>query len=187
MTNRIPDFDHNLVLPPHLGDPTRREHLSPYPCSTLDLCLRFGTTAERRNILGRYLDFRDRLRAEGMTTGYQWLDGSFLEDVETSEGRAPRDLDVLTIYWDYDRLFQSNLVRNFLEFASPKLAKSAYFLDHYALDAGMKPEITLEQARYWILLFSHNRLGVWKGMLKIELNTPADDVAACGELAKLTP
>ena len=59
MPNPIPVFDHNLVLPPHLGDPVDRSQLSPYPCTTLNLCQRLGTTAERRAILGKFLDFRE--------------------------------------------------------------------------------------------------------------------------------
>ncbi len=41
--------------------------------------------------------------------------------------------------------------------------------------------------RYWISLFSHNRLGVWKGMLRIALNTPSEDAAARLELSQPTP
>ncbi len=174
MPTPIPAFDHNLVLPPHLGDPARRDHLSPYPCTTLGLCQRFGITAERREILGKFLDFRDRVRTEGMTNGFQWLDGSFLEDVETREGRAPQDLDVVTVFWGYDRSMLARIVGGFPEFASRPLAKAGYKLDHFPFDAGFDPHFTVEQTRYWILLFSHNRLGIWKGMLKIDLDTPSE-------------
>jgi hypothetical protein len=187
MANPIPAFDHNLVLPPHLGDPVNRGQLSPYACTTLDLCQRLGTTPERRTILAKFLDFRDRLRSAGLTNGFQWLDGSFMEDVETRESRCPRDLDVVTVYWGYDLAFQSQLVTVFPEFASPRLSKAYYSLDHYTFDAGYDPTLTLEQTRYWILLFSHNRQGVWKGMLKIDLNTPAEDAAARQELGQHTP
>jgi hypothetical protein len=187
MANPIPQFDHNLVLPPHLGDPTNPLQLSPYPCTTLDLCQRFGTTAPRRAILGKFLDFRDRLRSEGLTSGFQWVDGSFLEDVEARDGRPPNDLDVVTVYWGYDLPFQAQLMGHFPEFRSPALSKTNYSLDHYALDAGYSPEVTLEWTRYWILLFSHNRSGVWKGMLRVALNTPTEDAAARVELQKITP
>jgi hypothetical protein len=187
MPNPIPDFDHNLVLPPHLGDPVDHGQLSPYPCTTLDLCQRLGITSERRTILGKFLGFRERLHNEGLTTGFQWLDGSFLEDMETREGRPPADLDVVTVYWGYDTKFQASLVGRFPDIANPLLSKANYSLDHYPFDAGYSPSFTLEQTRYWILLFSHNRLGVWKGMLRIELNTPAADAAAKRELAKVTP
>lgn len=187
MSNPIPNFDHNLVLPPHLGNPVNRGQLSPYPCTTLDLCQRLGTSPERRAILGKFLDFRKRLRGEGLTNGFQWVDGSFLEDVETRESRSPKDLDLVTVYWGYDRTFQTGLASRFREFASPVLSKANYSLDHYNFDAGFDPTVTLEQTRYWILLFSHNRQGVWKGMLRIELNTPTEDTAARQELAKATP
>ena len=187
MPNPIPYFDHNLVLPPHLGDPVDRAQLSPYPCTTLDLCQRLGTTAARRAILEKYLSFRERLHNAGLVNGFQWLDGSFLEDVETRENRPPKDLDVVTVYWGYDKSFQAQLAINFREFASPTLAKATYSLDHYNFDASFNPTVTLEQTRYWILLFSHNRQGIWKGMLRIELNTPAEDEAARQELAKGTP
>jgi hypothetical protein len=187
MSNSIPAFNHNHVLPPHLGDPVNYSQLSPYPCTTLELCDRFGTSPERRLILGRFLDFRERLRGEQLTTGFQWLDGSFLEDVELRERRSPRDLDVVTVYWGYDRLFQQGLAARFREFASPMLAKATYGLDHYNFDAGFKPELTLEQTRYWILLFSHNRQGVWKGMLKIDLDTPVEDNLARVKLKEASP
>ena len=187
MSNPIPKFDHNLVLPPHLGDPTLPNHLSPYPCTTLDLCERLGTTPERRRILGGFLSFRERLQTEGLMTGFQWLDGSFLEDIELRDGRPPRDLDVVTVYWGYDLAFQTALLSKFPEVANPVLAKAKYSLDHYPFDAGYRPEVTLEKTRYWISLFSHNRSGVWKGMLRIQLNTPAEDAAARQELAKVAP
>ncbi len=183
----IPSFDHNLVLPPHLGDPTQLSELSPYPCTTLELCQQLGTSPERRRILGRFLDFRERLTSAGLTTGFQWLDGSFLEDIEARQGRSPKDLDVVTVYWGYDIPFQHQLVTSFPEFAEPTLAKANFSLDHYPFDASYRPEATVELARYWISLFSHNRLAVWKGMLRVELVTAADDSAARAELAKATP
>lgn len=177
MANSIPDFDHNFVLPPHLGDPRGPEQLSPYPCTTLDLIQRFSTSNERRTILRGFLDFRERLRATGLTDGFQWLDGSFLEDIENNprELRAPRDLDLVTVYWGYDQAFQKTVIATFPEFANPSMAKANFALDHYPFDAGYSPELTVEYARYWMLLFSHNRDGVWKGMLKIALDTPALD------------
>ncbi len=184
MPDPIPPFDHNLVLPPHLGSPTLASELSPYPCSTVDLCRRFGFSPERRAILAGFLDFRENLHAGGLLTGFQWLDGSFLEDIETRETRPPNDLDVVTVYWGFDA---TPLAAEFPEFANPPLAKANFHLDHYPFDAGYSPELTIEMTRYWISLFSHNRLGVWKGMLRIELNTPSEDAAARLELSQPTP
>jgi len=114
----IPDFDHNFVLPPHLGDPPRPEDLSPYPCTTVDLVEKLATSSARVQILDGLLEFRSRLRAEGLRQGFQWLDGSFLENVELREGRPPRDLDVVTVYWGYDQAFQVDLAARFPAFVS---------------------------------------------------------------------
>lgn len=114
----------------------------------------------------------------GLTNGFQWLDGSFLEEVEAREGRPPRDLDVVTVYWGYDLDFQQELVVNLPEFADSELSKDSFHLDHYPFDAGFAPDVAVDYSRYWIQLFSHNREAVWKGMLKAGLNTPDDDKLA---------
>lgn len=59
--------------------------------------------------------------------------------------------------------------------------------DHYPLDASFRPEVTVESVGYWISLFFHNRLAGRKGMLRVELDTVAEDSAARAELAKATP
>lgn len=71
----IPAFDHNLVLPPHTGDPTDRNGLSPFACTTVELVRRFATSKERKEILGKFLQFRAELQNRGLHVGYQWLDG----------------------------------------------------------------------------------------------------------------
>jgi hypothetical protein len=178
MPNPIPDFNYNLVLPPYVGKPTRKEDLSPYKCTSSELCERFATSPDRIKILKGFLSFRERLQVHGLILGYQWLDGSFLEDVELREFRPPNDLDVVTIYWNYDLPFQEELMNMFPEFVDSDLSKKNYLLDHYPFDAGESPEIAVDYSRYWIQLFSHNRDSVWKGMLQIDLNTASDDAAA---------
>lgn len=171
----IPNFDHNHVLPPHLGNPTDRSHLSPYPCSILELCHRFSTSNNRVQILKSFILFRQRMNTLGIIYGFQWLDGSFLENIEISEGRPPRDLDVVTFFGGLSISEQTNIRASFPEFAHPGLAKRNFFLDHYPVDYSFNPDVTVEQTRYWLQLFTHNRVGVWKGILRLSLNTPIDD------------
>jgi len=185
MANPIPNYDHNLVLPPHLGDPRNPSDLSPFPCSTIDLVDRFSTSKQRIEILKGLISFRERLHTLGLMQGFQWLDGSFLEDIESREKRDPKDLDVVTVYWGYDSIFQNALCTSLPEFKDPNLAKVNYLLDHYPFDAGFTPISTVENSRYWIQLFSHNRNSVWKGMLQVELNTPSDDQIALQNLHKV--
>jgi hypothetical protein len=174
----IPSFDHNLVLPPHLGNPANLTDLSPYSATSMELVQRFATSFERVQILSGFLNFREQLQQRGLINGFQWLDGSFLEDIEAQENRAPNDLDLVTVYWGYDGNFQDHLFQQFPEFRDPILAKQNYHLDHYPFDAGYHPDFTVEYTRYWVQLFTHNRNKVWKGMIKIDLNTLGEDAAA---------
>ena len=179
----IPNFDANSVLPPHLGDPRLPQELSPYPCSCTELCDRFGTSAERVTILRGLIQLRAELRQHGMTKAFQWIDGSFLEDIEVSEGRPPRDIDVVTFYWSPDPNFTQNLIAAFPDLVNRAAIKANFHTDHFPVDAGFHPQTTIEFTRYWAGLFSHNRNSIWKGMLKIDLDTQPDDLAAEALLA----
>ena len=187
MPNPIPDFDHNLVIPPHLGDPTSIDQLSPYRASTKDLCEKLCTSVDRKLILEGLLDFRECLRSEGIVEGFQWIDGSFLEDVERRERRSPRDIDVLTVYWIYDIDHQDTVAGKFPAFVDRRISKAQFKVDHFPLDMNAEPELVIDSTLYWIQLFSHNRSAVWKGMLRIDLNTPETDIEAREILTSFAP
>lgn len=174
----IPNFDHNNVIPLHLGNPTQPQHLSPYPCTTLELCQIFATSKERIEILHGFLLFRQKMNKLGIIQGFQWLDGSFIENIEVSENRAPRDIDVVTFFGGISLENQEVVAQKFAEFVNSKISKVTYKVDHYPVDYCYKPDVTVELTRYWIQLFTHNRLGVWKGLLRLELNTPEIDAAS---------
>lgn len=179
-----PNFDHNNVIPPHTGDPTSPQDVSPYKCDSLELCKRFATSPQRNKLLLGLLDFRQQLAEFGILEGFQWLDGSFLENIEVSQNRSPNDIDVVTFFID-NGLDVDTVFKEFPEFIYAEKSKSTYGLDHYPVDFGHKPELTVESSRYWIQLFSHNRLGIWKGMIRLELNTPTIDLEALNYLKQL--
>lgn len=174
----IPDFDHNGVIPPFLGNPTEPKNVAPYSCSITELVEKFGFSPQRRKILYGLLDFRQNLRQSGIKKGFQWLDGSFLEDIEGKKKRAPNDLDLVTIFWGYDKKFLNEVATNFPAFCDRKRCRKEYSLDHYLLDADYNPVVTVQGAAYWSQLFSHNRRGTRKGMLKIDLDTENEDIQA---------
>jgi hypothetical protein len=150
------------------------------------VCRKFATTEERRAILRGWLQFRQRLIALGVADGFQWLDGSFLEDIENSESRAPRDLDIITFYVNpaahNPNTFLALLCAHLPEFVDRDAAKRNYRLDHFPVTLTAAPAAVVEHTRYWTGLFSHRRDGVWKGMLRVELNTPTVDTAAAAIL-----
>ena len=176
----IPAFDGILnVLPPHLGDPRVRADLSPYPCTIAELCNRFATSSTRKSILEGFLNFRAELFRVGLS-GFQWIDGSFLEDTETQEGRDPGDIDVVTFT---DSPMELPALCTHIASSNPFLlvrshVKATYSVDHFLMPLGSKPALIVDNTRYWYGLFSHRRDGLWKGMLVVKLTDQADDLAA---------
>lgn len=180
----IPPFDLNSVLPPHLGNPTKLEQVSPYRTTTVELVQRFATSPERVKILSGLLGLRKALRDRGMIEGFQLLDGSFLEDVEKAESRAPNDIDVATFFWNLSQDQISALINAVPDIRNHDQVKTHFLVDHYLVNASAAPNIVVEMSQYWYGLFSHRRDNLWKGMLRIELNTPEDDLKAGAYLSE---
>jgi hypothetical protein len=191
----IPDFDHNLVLPPHVGDHSvNAANMSPYPCTSLELCAKLGTSPERQAILRGFFELREILRQLGVSIGFQWINGSFTEDVENDPRRKnpPNDIDVVTFYRPLPALpapLPQHLATAIPILGNRAATKTRFRVDHFMIPMDPRsPEFLIDQARYWFGLFSHRRGDdVWKGMLKISLDTPADDLLAIGNLPTVAP
>lgn len=175
----IPPFDPiTNVLPPHSGDPRDPAQMSPYYCTVEELCDRFATSTARKRILQRFLDFRSELFALGIK-GFQWLDGSLVENIEMLEAREPADIDVITFVGDpADPVALNRTMATTPNLLNRTYVKSQYFVDHFWVPLGSTPALIVDQTRYWCALFSHRRNGLWKGMLVVDLINPMDDQAA---------
>lgn len=121
------------------------------------------------------MNFRLAMIKHGIIYGFQWIDGSFTENVEARENRAPNDVDVATFFKGVPNDHHIYLKTNFPEFLSPVLSKQNFHVDHYPVPYSMDPELTVELTKYWYQLFSHNRAGIWKGILKIPLYTTSQN------------
>ena len=167
------------ILPPFKGtDPGGDPALmSPYEVGPVDVVERFGTTDRRRTILKGWLDHRAALRGLGADRGFQWLDGSFVED------KVPHDLDVVVF------LHRPASVQNAAGWAPVRQAypevfirprvKQVYNLDTFFLDMNGNPETLVSMARYLLQLFSHQRQSfLWKGMLQVRLEDTGEDEQA---------
>jgi hypothetical protein len=89
----IPPFSIDGVLPPHVGASGPGglpQDMTPYVVTAVEVVSTLATTAKRKAILERWLSFRAALRGLGFQRGFQWLDGSFVEE------KDPNDLDVIT-------------------------------------------------------------------------------------------
>lgn len=183
----IPSFSVSGVLPPFVGsDPTHPAMQAPYRTSMTEVVQRFSFNLERIAILEGLFDYRDKMRSIKVT-GYQWLDGSFVEDCEGTRNRPPADIDVIT--FAYRPTHQDGKYLNINEFElltdqypelfDPDDAKNTYKCDAYYVDFNQPPHSLAGAVTYWCNLFSHSRINnLWKGVLQVELNVDDTDAKA---------
>lgn len=181
-TVAIPEWNTLGLLPPiDPADPISAER-SPYPVALLDVILRFATSPERRKVLNGFLDYRAALHDMGLVSGFQWLDGSFTEQVETLERRPPGDIDVVTFIHTPNNFAPT---AEQIEVLNHDAAKSRFLVDSYFVEINREPpEAIVERSAYWYSMWSHRRNQAWKGYLKIDLN-PEHDADARERLTQL--
>ncbi|MCB1328110.1 MAG: hypothetical protein KDK28_00975 [Maritimibacter sp.] len=176
----IPRFDGGGTLPAFVGsDPTGRGTRSPYRASIDDLIDRFATSRDRAKLLIGLNQYRKRLFDGGFIAGRQWIDGSFVEDVESTRNRPPKDIDVVTLFnrplkyfsdpklWAHDyRAFLHN------DFFNTLTIKPKYHCDTYCIDMDGDPFSSVSSATYWFGLFSEQRgSSRRKGIVEVPLAT----------------
>lgn len=188
-TVALPSWNALGLIPPiDEQQPTSVER-SPYAVSLTDFVLRFGQTQPRRVVLEGFLKYRAGLHTAGLVSGFQWLDGSFLENVELLEVRAPNDIDVVTFFDLPAGKSQMDLQQQFPEMfpttrdAHQKL-KAVYCVDAYVEHLGKVPSRLVRQASYWYSMWSHRRNQAWKGYVQIDLAS-TDDASAIAQLENL--
>ena len=172
----IPAWNYAGALPPirpnALGSSPDR---SPYIVDLAVLFDRFATSPERKVILEGLLRFRADLHAAGITSGFQWMDGSFLEQVEALEGRAPRDMDVVTFFYLPQGQDQKSLIQHHGILFDQKQVKETYAMDAYFTVLGQPTDQwQIKNIAYWYSLWSHRRDGLWKGFVQVDLDQSQD-------------
>lgn len=180
----IPAWTADGVLPPiNASQPVSPER-SPYVVSLTDYVLRFSDTPERRSVLDGFLRYRAALHGAGVVQGFQWLDGSFLEHVELTEGRAPNDVDVVTFYLPAG-VSQAQLASQLGALLDHDSVKAGFRVDGYLAHLGMDAERLTRQSAYWYSVWSHRRNQLWKGFVQVDLAS-AEDTVVAATLASLT-
>ena len=182
VAGQIPNWSPRGVLPPVPSGTAAPQNRSPYSVSLIDFVLRFSDTKPRREIVSGFLEFRGALQTLGLVKSFQWIDGSFVEDIETVEGRAPVDIDIVTFFHLPGDKDQATLHQH-----SPRLFHPAATIEDFRVDAYFvqlntaAPESLVARSAYWYSLWSHRRDGQWKGYLQIDLS-PADEEVAKAQL-----
>lgn len=144
----------------------------------------------RSRLLDGMLKYRAALHAAGLVTGFQWIDGSFLEHVEHLAGRAPNDVDIVTFY----RIAPGDtpdivLARNPDLFDRVK-AKATFKVDAFLVPLDADAAFLVANSAYWYGVWSHRRDFSWKGFVEVDLTpaeTPALDLLKTLPAAGATP
>lgn len=192
----IPDFTKEGLLPAHNGDPANRRASSPYPVTTVELCERFGTSPERREILRGFIQLRLLMRQLEVTEGFQWVNGRFVEK-DNGRRKAPDHVQVVTFYKPSPLLRHPDYAEMVKPLQNVGATRSKFAVDHSIVSLDIDDKATgrtdlnklqtlIDHTRHYSGLLSHQaESNVWKGLLRVELNTAADDLAALERLTEL--
>ncbi|OQC08989.1 MAG: hypothetical protein BWX75_01369 [Candidatus Cloacimonetes bacterium ADurb.Bin088] len=175
----IPLWTGDGVLPPIRPEmPGSSPERSPYCVALSAFVDQFATSPERVKILEGLFEFRGRLHELGIISGFQWLDGSFLEQVEILESRSPRDVDLVTFLHLPPDENQESLFMKDGELFKTEYLKNTYSVDGYFMILGQPVDaLHVKQICYWYSMWSHRRNGLWKGFVQIDLD-PSQDTDA---------
>lgn len=182
----VPPFDMRGLLPPFIGDDAATPDRSPYVATMPELVASLGTTDHRRQLIRNLIAYRALLASDGYERGIQFVDGSFVENVEQSAGRAPGDIDVFSILSaptkyksDFTAWGSAGLPFWRAEVADRDKNKQRFLLDTYAvLFEELQPIGLVQSVIYWYGLFSHQRgTFAWKGFVALALDRASDEAA----------
>ncbi|MEA1625038.1 hypothetical protein RPN16_26185 [Salmonella enterica] len=184
MSNEIPDWNDVGILPPISVSSPTSSNRSPYKTNTIELVSRYAFNKQRISILGGFLEFRSRLYEIGMVSGFQWVDGSFTENIELTESRPPNDIDVVTFFHTPEGQTQQSLMCKDMSLFLPEQGswrKSVFMVDSYWQSLSSEPEKLVERTVYWYSMWAHKRDLSWKGFLQVPLSD-SDDLQAKAKL-----
>jgi hypothetical protein len=183
----IPDFNHSHVLPPFLGQSHSSASASPYEVAATELVARFATSPERIALLSGLFAYRAGLNALGFIDGFQWLDGSFVENVELFRSQAPHDIDVVTFVHpptgktanEISAMMQQNP-----QLFNRQQCRDQFGCDTFLVRLNVPAQRLVRETTFWHGFFSHRRGDqVWKGLLQLPLSS--DDVGTKMQLDNL--
>ncbi len=148
---------------------------SPYEVTFKSFASHFATSQERKAILKGFLSFRRKIYSVGIVSGFQWVDGSFVENVEQLESRSPGDVDVVTFFDLPNQTVWEKFKENFAEFFHPENSKKKFLVDAYYVQLNDRdPYSLVRDAAYWYSMWAHRRSRQWKGFLQIPLSQEED-------------
>ena len=174
----IPDWDNQHRLPPirpqsHEREQHEPQNRSPYKASIGEFIKRFAVSPHRVGLLHRFLDYRRDIYDAGIKDGFQWINGSFVEDIENrgQDPRPPNDIDVVTFYHP-----PQNGSDSYLDLFNNLKTRPKYDVDAYPVQLGeLLDEAVAVEIGYWAIFWSQQRgSGGLKGFVQVDLDPEAD-------------
>lgn len=183
----IPEFNHQGLIPPFDVNKPTDYNRSPYLVSLSEMIHRLSIGnadldyQKRLSILEGFLNYRGFLHSIGLTTGFQWINGSFVTNKELICKAPPNDIDVVTIFMLPQGETQASYYNKNKSVFDLKNIKTQYFVDaNYVCIApsNMNLQLMIEQTNYWHGLWSHHKQTLqWKGYLQVDLMSSEDSDA----------
>jgi hypothetical protein len=175
----IPDWNISAVLPPiRPGAAGHSPDRSPYKASLSEVVEKFAKSSPRIEILRGLLKYRAELRNRGISSGFQWLDGSFMENKEILLLETPKDVDVVTFFHLPNGLDEAAFSPKVADLFDVTNTKKLYHVDAYPCVLGKSMEETnVTTISYWYSMWSHRRNGLWKGFVQVDISEDEDNIA----------
>jgi hypothetical protein len=186
----IPDWTSKAVIP--MVRPVRPEeqalpeNRSPFEATMTQVVERFALTPERGRLIHNLIEYRKALYAAGITDGFQWINGSFVEDVETRPrpGKAPTpdDIDIVTFYH-----LPGQQTPETIELFSASATSQRFDIDGYGIQLGLNlTAVDVESITYWYGMWSLRKEDHEpKGFVRVPLD-PHNDRDALRALEEMT-
>jgi hypothetical protein len=126
---------------------------------------------------------RARLSDLQIVDGFQWVDGHFLEAYEKRTRKPPENIRVVTFCIPSPMVTDPNYARLAEPLKKGRATRAAFHVDHSLIPLNWPAQDIIEATRFQSAILSHSDNGVWKGYVRINLNTPDEDMAASEYLA----
>lgn len=142
---------------------------APFRVSMFQFVNRFCFSDRRREILEGFCSLRKAYYKAGIRVGFQWVNGSFSENIK----EKPGDIDVVTFFenpYGSQQELEIALFSCGVHMRDRKGTKDKFHCDAFYMDMTLQfGHNFVERTAYWYGLFSHTRDSIWKGMVQLDL------------------
>ena len=178
----IPDWTSKAVIPTvrpvRLAEQALPENRSPFEATMTHVVERFAFTPQRARLIHNLIDYRNALYAADITDGFQWINGSFVEHVETrprpGQEPTPNDIDIVTFYRP-----PAQLTFDIMDLFRPSATRQRFNIDGVGISLGVEfTAYEVEAVTYWFGMWSLRKYDHEpKGFVQVHLDSQNDSDA----------